>query len=473
MLWGCDSLVEPVSSTTEVMRKVLPPGCVYKYEAESEEFTPNAIIQSSIAGYSGTGYVSQRTGDVIFNISICNEGKYIMRIRYTTNSSTNKKYNNLVINNQKITSLTFNAGLGWSNLDVKVFLQEGANTIKIEKDWGYTYIDYLEIIDTADDTPFNLSTNLATSGAKPQAVNLYNYLKQKFGQEILSGAMANYSTGIEEATWMYDQTGLWPALTTFDFINYTRSWSWVDKTALETNAKQWWNNNGIVSIMWHWRDPSWITNEFYTSMTNFDVSKITDVNSNEYAYMIRDIDIIAQYLKRLQNDSVPVLWRPLHESSGAWFWWGAKGSASFKQLWQLMFTRLRNYHGVKNLIWVWTPSVVKGMTDAEIADWYPGDAFVDVIGLDIYPGANQHGSQYFLFDRLKDVTNGEKIISLSECGSVPTIDNMFMCGDKWSWYMPWNGDYTRSDTHNGAQFFNSLFNHPNVITRDEVPNLKN
>jgi mannan endo-1,4-beta-mannosidase len=157
----------------------------------------------------------------------------------------------------------------------------------------------------------------------------------------------------------------------------------------------------------------------------------------------------------------------LHEAAGTWFWWGAKGSGPCKALWKLMFNRFVNVHGLNNLIWVWTSDVA-----SDAADWYPGDAYVDVIGMDIYPGENQHHTQYFVYNKIREIFGGRKLITLSECGSVPDPAQMVSYGDMWSYFMPWNGDFTRSDAHNGAAWWNTLFSYDYVVTRDKMPNLK-
>jgi mannan endo-1,4-beta-mannosidase len=109
---------------------------------------------------------------------------------------------------------------------------------------------------------------------------------------------------------------------------------------------------------------------------------------------------------------------------------------------------------------------------ADAMNWYPGDEYVDVIGMDIYPGENQHGSQYISFNKVKEIFSGKKIITLSECGSAPDPALMLEYGDMWSWFMPWNGDYTRSDAHNGANWWKKFFSYDYVITRDKMPDLK-
>jgi mannan endo-1,4-beta-mannosidase len=77
-------------------------------------------------------------------------------------------------------------------------------------------------------------------------------------------------------------------------------------------------------------------------------------------------------LKRLRDAGVPVLWRPLHEASGnawhtPWFWWGAKGAEPYKKLWNMMFDRMNNYHGLNNLIWIYSIN-----WDNKDSSWYPG-----------------------------------------------------------------------------------------------------
>lgn len=439
---------------------------ILHYEAEDAVLSGNAVVESILSGYTGTGYVNQKEGDILFKVKVAEEGLYKISFRYSNGNS--QKENDLEVNNKKLATIKFAATSEWKTISVnKIRLNAGDNTIAIRKNWGWINLDYLEIAASDADTPFDIASALVTENPSKEAVSLYNFLKENFGKQIISGAMANYSTGIEEAQWMYDNTGKWPALAGFDLINYTRDWSSINFTELTDNAKSYWTNNGLVTIMWHWRDPSKQTDAFYTKDTSFDISKISDTNASEYKAMIADIDAIAPYLKELKAVNIPVIWRPLHEASGKWFWWGAKGAEPCKALWKVMFDRLVKHHGLNNLIWVWTSD-----SASDALDWYPGNDYVDILGMDIYAGENQHGSQYIAFDKVKDLFGGKKIITLSECGSVPNIDAMFEYGDTWSWFMPWNGDYTRSDKHNGTAYLKSVLENTKVLTRDQMPSLK-
>jgi len=437
------------------------------FEAENAVLTGDAAIVTSSAGYSGTGYVNTNTGNVSFTVQAAQAGYYNIWMRYQVSSA---KTNDLYVDGKLAAGISFPASNVWAEQKVATLrLSAGSHTIALVKNWGYIQLDYLKMnFDAVGPAPFNIAASLVTPQPSTQAVNLYNFLKTNFGHKIISGTTANHSTNIDEATWVYTSTGKWPALTNFDFIDHTwPNQNWVKYNAPFTLGQEWWNNNGIVGLMWHWRDPLTKSGAFYTADTNFDVSKINDVNSPEYKAMIADIDLIAGYLKEFKTAGIPVIWRPLHEASGKWFWWGAKGAEPCKALWRLMFDRMVNYHGLNHLIWVWTSDVA-----ADAMNWYPGDEYVDVIGMDIYPGENQHGSQYISFNKIREIFGGKKIITLSECGSAPDPALMLEYGDTWSWFMPWNGDYTRSDVHNGANWWKKFFSYDYVITRDKMPSLK-
>lgn len=95
------------------------------------------------------------------------------------------------------------------------------------------------------------------------------------------------------------------------------------------------------------------------------------------------LDIIAEYALALQDKKVPILFRPFHENSGGWFWWGTSTSAdSYRAIWRYMVNYLQA-KGVHNLLYVYSPN---GPIDNE-SDYlsrYPGDAYVDVLGFDYY-----------------------------------------------------------------------------------------
>lgn len=439
------------------------------FEAEEAARTPALNILTSSTGYTGTGFIgpfANSNDQLTFNLSNLGAGNYNLYIRY---SASGAKVCNVRVNGTP-SALNLPSTTNFSTiLFGKIKLTAAENTIQISPNWTYFNIDHLQIeVNTDPEIPFNIDANLVTPNPSIETVKLYNFLKNNFGTKIISGTMARHSTNIEEAQWVYDQTGKWPALTGFDYIDHTwLNQNWVKYDDVFTLGKAYWENNGLVTLTWHWRDPLTKSGDFYTDKTNFDITKISQTSSPEYSAMIADIDVIAAYLKQFKDANIPILWRPLHEAAGGWFWWGAKGPAACKTLWHLMFDRLTNHHGLNNLIWVWTTEA-----NDEALRWYPGHEYVDIVGMDIYPGENEHGSQHIAFNKVKEIYGGRKIIALSECGSVPDPKKMVEFGDTWSWFMPWNGEFTRDDKHNGATWWNTLFSNEAVLTRDEMPSLK-
>lgn len=321
-----------------------------------------------------------------------------------------------------------------------------------------------------------ITANLVTANASTQAKNVYKYLVDNFRVKSISGAMARVNWNTDEADRVYRWTGKYPAINTFDFVHhYASPASWIDYSNT-TVVENWWNNHGLVSIMWHWNVPKTAGSSEYgfnkvgsgtngEGETDFDVSKAVQEGTAENAIVKADLDIIAGYLLALQNKGIPVIWRPLHEASGTWFWWGAKDASSYKALWKLMFDTFKQ-KGLNNLIWVWT-------TETADSDWYPGDEYVDVIGRDIY---NNHDVVKLYKDYLSiRKAYPTKVIALSECGNVSDIPDQWAKNAKWSWFMPWY-DYNATDDsenqHAGKEFWIRAFASDFVISRDKVPSLK-
>jgi len=439
-----------------------------KYEAENGTLTGSVSVMTDVAGYSGTGYAGRFENDgdrvsVVFTLA--REGFYDLYFGYAGPYGDKK---NIVTVNGNSAEVSFPASASFTETGFgRLWLNQGANTITLTKSWGWFLLDYFRIEPNTDPViTVQVPYKLSTPAPHRETRMLWSYLIDSFTRQIHSGAMSLNAK--EEAEWLFAQTGRYPALTGLDFMNHTRNYSWYDKSVVVNEARNWYNRNGLVAICWHWRDPSRATEEFYTSGTSFDISKITETTSAEYQAMLSDIDIIAGYLKQLNADKIPVLFRPLHEASGRWFWWGAKGPEPCKALWRLMFDRLVNYHGLKNLIWVWT-------TDAapDNLEWYPGDEYVDILGADIYAADGDFSSQLLTYDAIKEKFGGRKLVTLSENGPVPDPERLMADGAHWSWFMPWYGSFIRDGIKNPLSHWQKVMSHDYVVTLDEMPDLKN
>ena len=441
-------------------------GLGQKYEAENAILTGGAS-KIMCTGCSGGSAVAQGDGNLAFEVTIQKEGFYNLFIN--ASAPGGDKINKLQIDGNTLDfSLVRNDAYTTLKLISAQKLPAGKLQVKVVKSWGWINIDYIEIEEVNGTNRFDLNQTLVTHNPTPEAKALYDFLLDKYSKKIISGVMTLNS--MDEVTWLKQNTGKEPALVGFDFMHCGRGYTWYNDKEPISDASAWYNRNGIPAIMWHWRDPSRKTEEFYTKNqskpdgTAFDISKIADVNSEEYKAMLADIDYTAAMLKELQDQHVPVIWRPLHEAAGGWFWWGAKGPEPLKALWHLMYDRMVNYHGLRNLIWIWTR---EPNDDA----WYPGDEYVDIIGRDIYKDGD-HGSQALEFSDMNNRYGGKKMLALSETGSFPDVNNLVKDGAAWSWYMPWYGGYTRDSKYNSLDLWEKMFANEYVITLDEMPELR-
>lgn len=428
-----------------------------RYEAELATLA-NGATKVTDASRSGGAYVQTQEGDITFNISIPSDTYFDFYIN--ASAPNGDKTNNFVIDGSSV-SFNMTKTTTYSNIKVVSFtkLTKGNHTIKITKSWGWINIDYIELTELNPADKFNINTSLNHPNPSPEANCLYQFLRKNYNNKIISGVMTLNS--FDDANWLKTNIGKEPVVLGIDFLQTNRGYSWYDDNTPTNDAKTWYQKNGIPTMMWHWRDPSRKTEEFYANKTSFDASKINDASSAEYKAMISDIDFVAGKLKILKNAGIPVIWRPLHEAAGAWFWWGAKGGAVCKKIWQVMYDRMVNYHGLNNLIWVWT------YEPNEDGTWYPGDEFVDIIGRDIYKDGD-HGSQILEFNTLNDKYGKKKMIAETECGSFPDVDNLVNDGAAWSWFMPWYGKYTEDATYNSVALWQKMFASTYCITLDEM-----
>lgn len=326
------------------------------------------------------------------------------------------------------------------------------------------------------------------SNRSAEAEELLAILQSIQGQRILSGTTANVNWNFNEAKWVNQHTGKWPALNCMDFIHhpFSSKGGWIDYTNV-TDVYNWHRQGGLILIMWHWNVPANESGKyaFYygtePDKTTFDVRKIFEPASSEYKLMLKDIDQIASYLKLLKQRKVPVLWRPLHEAGGMWFWWGRDAEAC-NELWRVMYDRLVNYHKLDNLIWVWTQAAAWNKPYSDGYRWYPGDEYVDIVSIDIYNNPNAANINTSCYKFLKQYSP-EKLVALTECGNVATITKQWNAGAKWLFFAPWydygrtnnpaSADFKSTDHGNcNAEWWKDAFSNDYVLSRDDFRALK-
>lgn len=301
------------------------------------------------------------------------------------------------------------------------------------------------------------------SSATAEAKALLRYIQSQYGWHYLSGQQER-----TEVQWLKSNIGKTPAIQGSDLMDYSpsRVAYGTTSTAVE-DAIAFDRQGGIVTITWHWNAPNCLYNSaaqpwysgFYTSATCFNIQTALAQGSNgaEYKLLLRDVDAIAAQLKRLRDANVPILFRPLHEPDGAWFWWGAKGAGPYKQLWDLLYDRVTRYHGLHNMLWV---------CNTEKSDWYPGNSKCDIATTDVYVNAGDHSVQKSHWDALYGVTGGQRVLALGEVGVIPDPERQASENVPWAYWMTWNGNFIRDGNYNSKTFLQSTFSNSRVVTLD-------
>lgn len=143
------------------------------------------------------------------------------------------------------------------------------------------------------------------------------------------------------------------------------------------------DRGGLNTFCWH-------VDNFATGRNFYDttvvVRGILPGGAQHEAYK-RSLDAMATYFRHLRGADgrlIPVIFRPFHEHTGSWFWWGRRHCTTeeFVQLWRFTVEYLRDKKRVRNLLYAYSPDRVRDM--AAYFERYPGDDYVDVLGFDDY-----------------------------------------------------------------------------------------
>ena len=315
--------------------------------------------------------------------------------------------------------------------------------------------------------------------AQPGVARLMTFLNSIQGSYILAGQQESMDwfgvSNEPQFNAIQTSTGKLPAVRGLDFIFNTYTGN--NYRTVANNAINWAQRGGIVTLCCHMfmdiGSPAG-NPQFYVPAANngtgttFDIRQAVIPGTPENIEYLAKLDILAGELKKLRDAGVPVIWRPFHECSGGWFWWGANGPTALKQAWRIMFTRFTTLHGLTNLIWCFNPTDSGTALGNNLTNWYPGDDVVDMISNDVYPTAGTHPSFAADYQRMRDFKAGRKVIAMSENGAIPDPDTMFTEGAGWSYFCTWNG-FETNPAQNSAAFMTKVYNHAKVITLDELP----
>lgn len=444
-----------------------------RYEAEDAAFAGNV--------HAGDGYATgfQEDGDAcIFYVEAPEDGFY--DLRFSSAGAGGYKENTVAVDGAYAGNLVTEGSEFAESQVNRVWMAAGAHEVSVTKFWGWIDLDYLELLtsEPIPDSVYEVPASLINEDASEEAKRLMSYLADEYGEHFLSGQYCDTGMYGKEFQVIQKVTGKTPAVLGLDFIEYTPSRVEHGSVGHATEyALDFWEKGGIVTFCWHWNAPSkYLTGEwyrgFYADSTDIDLAKICSGEDAEgYDLLMQDIDAIAQQLTILRDAGVPVLFRPLHEASGGWFWWGTSGPDAYIWLYRLLYDKLTEEYGLNNLIWLW---------NGQAKEWYPGDEYVDIIGEDIYPGEKVYTSQVNKYLEAVQYTDAAKMVVLSENGCVFDPDLAARDGARWGLWCTWGGEfvarstsiYAYSEQYTEADALKRFYDNELVVTMDELPDLK-
>lgn len=300
------------------------------------------------------------------------------------------------------------------------------------------------------------------SNLSSQARQVLNYIERISGTSTLTGQ--HDKPGAPTASFNQAQTitGQYPAVWGSD-MGFTSSGldTMYNRQGVVNEAKSKWAAKSLVTLTWHMCRPdraapcSWDGNVYNAPLSSQQWNDIVTPGTTLYNQFIARIDEAVPYLQQLRDANVPVLWRPFHEMNGSWFWWGGN-AANSKKLYQIMYNRYVNTHGLSNLIWVWN---VDRPSNGAPANYYPGSSYVDILSMDIYSG--DFNPSYY--NTMVSLAAG-KPIALGEVGDLPTPAQL-NAQPKWAYFMGWTEHLTGSNTN--AEIQTTYWDY-RMITRNEV-----
>lgn len=296
-------------------------------------------------------------------------------------------------------------------------------------------------------------------------------------------------------------TGSHPAVIGVDFSGFSgRSPEAIaeSKEDLRKNVVDTYNRGGVTTIAWHFSNPVSRGGFYWVDSLSLPAVKyiIPGGEAHEkFKDILKGIGEWAHSIKGPDGELVPVIFRPYHEFDGGWFWWGAAHCTpeEFKSLWRFTVSYLKDSLDVHNFLYAFSPDN-KFLTEEKFLERYPGDEWVDMVGMDNYGDMGRNG-RYSLDTaamKLRIVSDyarkAGKLAAFTETGleSIPNptwwteslLKVMEQGGVRLAYVLVWRND-ARSETHYYAPHpghesvpdFMKFYNAPYTLFENDLKNV--
>lgn len=350
----------------------------------------------------------------------------------------------------------------------------------------------------------------ATNETAALFFNLKKLSKTHFaiGQQDAFSGFYNDQTGDSD---IKKSTSSDPALLGSDFLFITdkenngqaNNWFYQQEVKTITAVTKAYNLGMINIFSWHLREPykqnTFYANDMTTEEKNSAFRSILPGGANHEWYKIKldKVALVISNLRGSKNELIPVIFRPFHEFDGSWFWWGANFCTpeEFKTGFRFTVDYLKNTKGLHNVLYSFGPDNSYD-TEAKYLSRYPGDAYVDVLGIDNYgdfnttsgiTGSNRANTK---FKVVSDLAKARvKIAALTETGyqvnsTKPPISGWFSnflynsltannieIGFVMLWVNSTNSYYVPTPSTSNVQDFIDFSNKPKSVLLNKLPSM--
>jgi mannan endo-1,4-beta-mannosidase len=359
--------------------------------------------------------------------------------------------------------------------------------------WGFT----------SSLTVIGQGIQLIDKHATPETKALFNNLHKLSKDHTLFGHQhaTEYGHGWEGETDRSDVksvTGSHPAVIGIDLGGFTHGntdYANKYKERVKKTVEDTYNRGGVVTISWHFSNPVSGGGFYWVDTISKPAVKylIPGGEAHQlYKQILKGIADWAMNAKGKDGKLVPMIFRPYHELDGDWFWWGRAHCtiAEFTSLWKFTVTYLRDSLKVHNFIYAFSPDN-KFMTEAQYLERYPGDEWVDMVGIDNYGDMGRNGSFNLpaAISKLKIIsdyaTKSGKLAAFTETGLESIPDTKWWTGTllkvmkaekmRLCYVLVWRND-RQSPTHYYAPFpgqvsvpdFLAFYNDPYTLFEKDI-----
>lgn len=271
-----------------------------------------------------------------------------------------------------------------------------------------------------------------------------------------------------------------------------------NKMSLKQHIEATYNRGAVTTVSWHFNNPVFGGGFYWKdSISRLTVQHLVPGGSHneQYKEILKNIAAVANSVRGKKGEAVPLIFRPFHEFDGDWFWWGRSHCtvAEFKSLWKFTVSYLRDSLGVHSFIYAFSPDN-RFDTEAVYLERYPGDEWVDMLGIDNYGDWGRDG-KYDVAAGIKKLqivsdyaVKANKLAAFTETGleSIPNaswwtetlLKGLKEARVKMCYVLVWRNDAS-SPTHFYAPFpghssvpdFLNFYNDPYTLFEKDLPNM--